>query len=381
MSKQVGPTEFFDNLCAGKLSRRQVNKILAAVGIGMLTVPVTSRVMAEELPLDDELSVFEWSGYDAPDLFRGYIAKHGKIPKFSIYADEEEAKTKLRAGLRADLSHPCVYSTARWRDAGLLKPVDISRLDHYGDIFPSLKTLDGMWKDDQLFFLPGEWGNSSVLFRTDLVDKEYLEEESWKILFDERYRGRLGIHDSVDGLFGVVGLVVGAHDPFDMTDAELEEATKLMRKQRDLLRFYWTDYRSVEQALASGELVASYAWNNSAKALTEQGLPVKYMNPKEGIYSWVCGLVLLANPPGVEDKAYDYLNAWTAPDTGAYVISSFGFGHSNAKSFDLVPQETLDQLGLSDPKTMMANSKYFEEIEPEVRQKYIELLEEIKAGG
>ena len=177
--------------------------------------------------------------------------------------------------------------------------------------------------------------------------------------------GRLGIFDSVDGVMAVVGSVVGAEDPFDMTDAELEEATKLLRKQREILRFYWTDQTSVEQALASGEMVASYAWNSAIVELKKQGVNVVYMNPKEGIWTWVCGLTLLVDGPGDQNKAYEFIDAWLAPASGKNLIEMYGYGHSNAKSFELVDPAVLDNLGITDPDTMMANSRFFGEIKPE----------------
>ena len=232
--------------------------------------------------------------------------------------------------------------------------------------------------------MPSDWGNSSVLFRPDLapeyVDTETEKNESWAILFDEKCAGRLGIFDSVDGVMAVVGSVIGAENVFDMTDAELEEAAELLRKQREILRFYWTDQSSVEQALASGELVASYAWNSAVVELKNQGVNVTYMNPKEGIWTWVCGLVLLNSGDGDRDKAYEFMDAWIAPVSGKNLIEMYGYGSSNAKAFELVDEATLADLGISDPMTMMANSRFFGEIEPDVREKYINLFDEIKAG-
>ena len=174
--------------------------------------------------------------------------------------------------------------------------------------------------------------------------------------------------------------MIGAENPFDMTDEELERATVLLRKQRNLMRFYWTDQSSVEQAIASGELIASYAWNSALITLKAQGVPVKYMNPKEGIYTWVCGFALINGGEGDEDLAYDYLNATLDTSAGEYLMNEYGYGHSNAKTFEVVPKARQLELGIQDPVAHIAGSKYFEEIAPDVREKYIRLFEEIKAG-
>ena len=368
--------EFFDRLAAGKMNRRDFNRALAAVGLAAVTVPfVPGRARAA-----GEINYFTWGGYDDPKHHQAYIDKYGGSPDFSLFGEEEEALQKMRAGFRPDLAHPCVYNVKRWRDSGLFKPIDVSRLEHYGDVFPELKTLEFTQENGDTWFTPFEWGNSSVLYRTDLVDPEYIEEESWTILFDERYAKRLSIFDSVDGAVIVAALVAGVHDPFRMTDAEIEQVRELMRKQRKLMRFYWTDQSSAEQGLASGELVASYAWNDAVVRLKAQGLPVAYMNPKEGILTWVCGLMMLKDGPGDEQAKYDLIDAMLAPESGAFLIDTYGYGHSNRKAFDLVSDERLAELGISSPEVLFAQGVFLQYIPPEAREKYITMFEEVKAG-
>ena len=387
MSKIMSPSELKTRLEDRAITRRDMNKVLASAGLASVILPVLptsswgQESEGQTYEADPDLTVFTWAGYDIAAFAGSYIARYGKLPSFSLWGEEEEGFQKMRAGFKPDIAWPCTYSLGRWRDAGLLSPLDTSKLVNWDDLFPYLRNLSMGVHEGNNYFVPVDWGNSSVLFRPDLAP-EYAGEDnhSWKILFDEKYSGRLGIYDSVDGVFGVVGAVIGAKDPFNMTDEELVRATEMMRKQRDVLRFYWTDISAVEQGLASGELVASYAWNSSVLELKKQGIEIEYMNPKEGIYTWVCGLVRIATGGGPDEKAYEYINAVTSPESGVFEITEYGYGHSNMKAFEQVPQETLVDLGISDPTTFLADSRFFDEIKPEVREKYIELFEEVKAG-
>lgn len=248
-----------------------------------------------------------------------------------------------------------------------------------------MKGLPGsIGEDGDTYFIPADWGNTSVLFRPDLapdyVDTSDQKNESWEILFDETYAGRLAIFDSADGVMAIVGSIIGAQNVFDMTDEELAQAEVLLRKQRDILRYYWTDQTRVERDLASGDLLASYAWNSAVLTLKNQGIDVVYMNSKEGLWTWVCGLTMVADGQGDEDKAYDFIDAWISPASGKNLIEMYGYGHSNQESFALVDHATLEDVGLADPASMIANSRFFGEIDPDVRQKYIDIYLEIKAG-
>ena len=228
----------------------------------------------------------------------------------------------------------------------------------------------------------GWWGLTSVTFRTDIAP-EYIPEDthSWGILWDPKYAGRLSMIDSlIDGVM-VAGIYSGAKDPFNMTPAEVETVRELMREQRPLLRFYTNDVTSWEQGLASGELVAAASWNDTPTRLIKQGLPVAFMNPKEGAMTWTCGMVMFSYiSPEMEERAYDLIDAYLAPDTGEFWIGEFGMGHSNIKSFERFSAEDLATRGLppNDIPGYIASGIFQATIqnEPELQAMY----EEVKAG-
>ncbi len=368
--------EFLDMLAAGKMNRRDFNRALASVGLAAVTVPFApGRARAA-----GEINYFTWGGYDIAEIHPAYIEKYGGPPAYSLFGEEEEAMQKMRAGFTPDIAHPCVNSVGRWRDAGIIQPIDVSRIPSWPDVWDDLQNMKGTMFDGVNWFVPFDWGNSSILYRTDLVDPEYIEEESWSILLDERYKGRMAVFDSVDAVAGITGLLIGAADPFNMTDAELAEARVVLKKIHDNMRFWWTDQSAVEQALASGEMVAGYAWNSAVVNLKKEGVPVSYMNPKEGILFWDCGLVRVKDAPGSEVAAYDFIEAMLDPESGRFLIDEYGYGHANEKAFDLVSAERLDVLGLSSPAALFAQGAFFDQIAPEIREKLITMFEEVKAG-
>jgi spermidine/putrescine transport system substrate-binding protein len=360
--------ELMDRIADRTLTRRDFHKALASVGLAMVAVPVTSRLARAD---DSQPTYFTWSGYDIPEVMPGYNG----TPNMPAFADEEEALIKLRAGFQVDVAHPCSGRIRRWRDAGVIQPMDTSKLSHFADIFPALKSINGADEDGQQWFAAVDWGNTSVIYRTDMVE---VQEDSWTLLWDERYAGRLSMGGDVTDTAIIAALLVGANDPYDMTDEELAKVKELLAKQKPLLRFYWADTTELEQAMATGEVVASSAWNSSVLALRNQGIPVAYMNPKEGILTWCCGLVLAKGAPQV-DKAHELINAMISPEAGQYFISEFGYGHGNRKAFELVDDETLAAVGLPRDPTELLSSGVFSsdnKRQDEVNQ----LFEAVKAG-
>lgn len=377
MSKPLmGISEFQDKLFAGKLSRRQSLNVLGSVGAIATTMSFGARgARAAQAPL-----VFEWSGYEVPELYPSYVEKHGDLlPEFSFFGTEQEMATKIRSGFRPAITHPCAESWGRIDDAGLLKPIDASRLSNWTDVFPGLRDHTAIRDaDGNIKMIPADWGNSSIVYRTDL----YEGEETWCMLFDERYAGRLSSIDS-ESVVLTAGLCKGyGAEAFNMTDEMLAEVRPLVEASVKLSRFYWNDQTEIEQALAAGEIVAAYAWNSAVKNLRDQGVPVAYAVPKEGILTWLCGLSLIVDGEGDEDLVYDYLDAWISPEAGKFLIEVYGYGHPNREAFAISDPEKVAALGFpTDPIDMLSTGLMFRPYDPAVLEKMVRMFDEVKIGS
>ncbi|WP_437437209.1 extracellular solute-binding protein [Shinella daejeonensis] len=330
---------------------------------------------------DDTLTVFDWSGYEDPAFHPAYTEKHGGSPDFSFFGDEEEAFQKLRSGFKADLAHPCSQSVVKWREAGLLEPLDTSKLTHWADVLPSISGMKNLMtsEDGTAWFLPFEWGNTVLTYRTDTVQPE--EVTSLKAFADPKFKDRVSIGDNVDDAYALASLAIGLKDWAQMTDAQFAEASDFLRAVHKNVRLYWTDNTDLSQAMGSGEVDLAWAWNETATTLQADDIPVA-MNKgtTEGLSTWVCGYVRLKDGEGSEALAYDYLNAITDPEAAAYMVESWGYGHSNAKGMAAVAPEILAEKGYDDVDAFVANTLFQSPMPIELRQKMIAEFEKIKAG-
>jgi len=367
--------ELKERLGSGSLTRRDLNRALAAAGLGLVSVPLLARAGAAAL--EDQPMMFCWEGYEEHGFYPTYIEKYGEPPAYSLFGDEEEAFAKIRAGFKADISTICSYKVAIWRDAGMLQPIDTARLTNWPDIIPSLKSLEGMVVDGKRYWIPLDWGRTSVIYRTDMVD---IEEESWGLLWDERYAGRILMVDSlIDGVM-IAAIYGGAENPFDMTPDEVAKTRELLERQLPLLRLYTNSNTDMENAMAVGEVVVAAGWDSSYVRLKEQGLPVAFMNPKEGVMTWVCGIVLMADAdPAKLDRTYDLLDAFMSPEAGIYEITEWGYGHANKKAFEAVEEATLEALGLTrNPDDVLEGGIFQQQIKNEAELQT--MFEEVKIG-
>jgi spermidine/putrescine transport system substrate-binding protein len=346
--------------------KRAASTLLAAA-IASTAVPALA---------DGKLKYFTWSGYELPDFTKSFLAANPDGVEYSMFGDDDDAFTKVKAGFRPDVAHPCYDKVARWNREGLLQPIDTKRIKNWDNIFPTFRNLpDIQAGDGKVWMVPWDWGNTSVLYRTDLVKDP---EKSWNLLWDKQYAGRLATIDAVHDTPLVAAVLAGVN-PFDMTAAEMDKVADKLREQRPLLTTYTTDMTSVEQSLTSGELVAAMTWNASAVTLKKQGVPVEFMKPKEGMLTWTCGYVLLKDSTNV-DLAYDFINSRLETDSGKYLIEAYGYGASTKTSFDAVPAATLDSLQLpADPDVMLKETIFTGPMKQ--NDDLAKMFEKVKAGG
>jgi spermidine/putrescine transport system substrate-binding protein len=226
-------------------------------------------------------------------------------------------------------------------------------------------------------WIPVDWGQTSVLYRTDLAP-EYVGNESWEILWDPKYAGRLSTMGSlVDGAC-IAAIVLGLEDPFTIQGEDFDAVKAKLEEQQPLLRFYADDPTTIEQALASGEVIAATAWNQSYAALKREGLPIAFMNPKEGAMTCVCGMSIVAGTSR-PDKAHDVIAAMMTPEARAFEITEYGYGSATQGAYALVDDATLENLGMPrDPTTLLGSGIFQAPIADEGA--LTEMYEAVKSG-
>jgi spermidine/putrescine transport system substrate-binding protein len=290
------------------------------------------------------VTLFQWQDFMEQPFLADYEKATGEKPAITIFADEDEAFAKMRAGFKPDVMGPCYYSLARWKDAGLLAPIDVTRLKNWNKISPILRNLPGLSAGPgKVWFVPHYWGNTSLTVRTDLAP-EYAKSQSWDILFDPKYKGRVSVMDGVDDTVPFIARMAGVN-AYDMSDAGWVKVQAKLRELVPHLRFVSSDDTALAQGLASGEIVAAMSWRETFAALNREHKPVAYLNPPGGIFTYVCGLVMHKDPSD-EAKALALIDSSLSDQAAIYTIEHIGNEPANTEAMDLVPDAVFANLGI-----------------------------------
>ena len=376
---------FHDLLCNGKLTRRDAHRVMATYGIGTVTVQTLGgSALAQDVD-EDHPVFFTWGGYDEPEFMVHYTAKYGREPNYNFFASEDEAFAKMWGGYQPHVTYPCGPSLKLWHDAGLLAPIETDRLSNWPDVMQVFKDVPNSVVDGVRFYVPEDWGQTSMVIRTDLAP-EYAdpENQTWKALWDEKYAGRISITNHAYEAFAIAALILGIN-PWNMNEAERIQCENLLREQIPLNRGMESSFTERVQAVAAGELIIAASDNGLVAELAAHAegtsFEFTWTTPKEGAITWHCGLCIhpAAISDGFYEKAHEIIDSFISPEAGAYEIGNWYYGHSNVKSYEGFDEEFLRSIGQTKHVEEFLATAQFQQTmnEPEVLANN---WEELKAG-
>jgi len=325
---------------------------------------------------DSELTVFDWAGFEEQALIEGYVAKHGDMPTYAFFADDDEAFQKMSSGFKADVAHPCSQMISKYRDAGLLEPWDVSRIPEYENIAPRFKDSRIFNDEGGVWFIPTDYAYTAVAYNTKEVPAE--DVASLNVFKDPKYAGRISLPDNTDDVWSIALLATGVTDWTNVNDEQFAAAAAWLREVHPNVRAYWNDPAELSQMMASGEVLVALSWNDSIALMREENFPVGFQRQaKEGASSWFCGYVNFKDAPGSEDKAYDFINAWLDHGSARGLLDNFGYAHSNDVAMSAIPAEDLVAADVNPiDTTLLAQTP----IDHTLRERMLAEFELIKTG-
>lgn len=344
------------------------NALLASVAAVALALPAAAA--------DPELIVFDWAGFEDPALLGSYLEKHGRLPTYAFYGDDDEAFQKVASGFRADVAHPCSQMVSKYRDAGLIEPWDVSRIPEFANIEERFLESEIFRDETGVWYIPTDYAYTAIAWNTETVPEE--DVASLQIFLDPKYAGRISLPDNTDDIWSLALLATGVSDWDGLTDAQFAAAADWLRQAHENVRTYWADPSELAQLMATGEVQIAWSWNDSIALMREEGFPVGFQRQAaEGAATWFCGYVNFKDSPGSEDKAYDFINAWLDHGSARGLLEGFGYAHANAAAMAEIPHEELVAADVDAIETTLLTQT---PIDHAMRDRMLAEFEKIKAG-
>jgi len=278
-----------------------------------------------------ELRILAWQGYADDDWVNEFKSQCGcDVSVVFIGTDDEIwAKIKGSEGKDFDLFAVNTAQLQRYIDAGLTTPYDLSNVPNQKEVLPRFRDLTkatGVMRDGKVHAIPYAFDSIGIIYDTDKVQSA---PDSWEVLWDPKYRGKVLGYDNGEHNFSITALDLGIADPFHLSAEQMEKVKqKLIDFKHSVLSFYTTPDEALQlyQHNDVALIFANYG-QQQVKAMKDAGAHIGYVNPKEGALAW---LDTWAMTSGVRDKdlAESWVNFVLQTKIGQQLSERTGFGNT-----------------------------------------------------
>lgn len=317
------------------------------------------------------LHYFTWSDYVGPELLAEFERATGAKVVVDTFASNEELLAKLQSGaVGYDVAVPSDFMVTVMARQGLLIELDLEKIPNVRLLADRLQHLP--FDPEHRYSIPYLWGTVGIGYDSAVIPTP---PESWGVLWDPRYKGRISMLNDQREVFGValrsLGHSLNARDP-----AVIEEAKAKLVTQKPLVKTYASE--NYDQLLASGEVVLAHGWGGQvARAMTERP-SIKYVIPREGATIWSDCLVVLKTSRH-KDLAMRFINFLLDRNIAARTTDRLLFASSNREAKALVRPQVRDNPAVYPPDSVFDRLEWMEDVGEAIRL-YDRAWTELKLG-
>lgn len=307
----------------GDINRRSFMGLLGCAG---LAAGVSGGVMTvlgrQAMAAGKELFFEGWGGVVSEALrkyaFDPYEAASGNKVIDSTFGGEEEVLTKIKAAGGTG-GHNVLHSSGvswykRWIDNGYGSELNEANIPNLVNVMDAIMAPFRAITPDSLSGVPYDYGTTGIAYNTKYVSKEEAEALGANLLLKKELKGKIGGWGGNWANRAWFGALHSGQDPNDIQD--WDAVWGKAREHRDLVAKYWNSGAELMDLLAKEEIYVTEAWSGRVAALQEQGHPIGYLDPKNGL-AWMESMFVLKGSP--MEEAEQLLNFMLEPETAIAV--------------------------------------------------------------
>lgn len=320
--------------------------LASAAAIGVL---FAGTAMAQ----DRVLKVTNWAEYIGEETIANFEKEYGIKVIYDTYDSVEAIDAKLLAGNSGyDVVSHSASSVARLIKAGIVDPLDKSKLDNFGNMDAAVMgQLSADWDPDNQHIVPFMWGTHGVTYNKELVLETYPDAPigSMDLIFDPEHLSKVakcGVSflDSPGDMVPMALAYLG-HDPNTTDRAHYAEVAELLGKIRPYIKTF-DNY--AYQRMPQKEFCISTTWGPdgllamSGAAEANTGVVLDFFLPEgqNAAQFWVDGWIIPKDAANKED-AHLFLNYMMRPEVGAADSNFTWYATANAAAKPMVDEEVV----------------------------------------
>ncbi len=361
--------------------KRMIAALLSVLTLCGMTVPAFAADKKSTPNAGVTINVYNWGEYISDgsdgtmDANAEFSKRTGIRVNYTTFDTNESMYSKLSGGgAEYDVIFPSDYMVNKLMKQGMLEKLDFNNI-------PNFQYIDKQYRNpkydpDNAYSVPYTWGVVGIFYNKKYVKPE--ETESWDILWDKKYAGKILMFDNPRDAFGIAQKRLGIS--YNTTDTnEWEAAAALLKEQKPLVQAYVMD--QIFDKMDSGEAWVAPYYAGDAATLVGKNKNIGFTIPtKQGTNFFVDTMCI---PKGSKHKAAAeaYINFLCDPKVSAANLSYIGYSTPETAAKKLLPEEVTSNPIYYPPQSILDKSEVFTDLPDSTNTLIDGLWAEVKMGG
>jgi putative spermidine/putrescine transport system substrate-binding protein len=285
---------------------------------------------------EGQLNLVAWEGYAQPEWVKPFEQQTGCQVHAKYAGSSDEMVTLMRqgGGNQYDMVSASGDASLRLIRGGDVQPMNVNLVPEWKNFIPQLQSPPHNTVDGKHYGISLQWGPNTLLYNTRVVTPA---PTSWAAIYSPKYRGAITVPSNPIQIADAALYLsktdpsLGITDPYELTEAQLGAAAKLLTQQRPLIKKYWALASDEIELFKNGDAVIGASWPYQTNTLVADKVPVKDLIPVQGATGWADTWMLSAHAKH-PNCAYKWVNWVSTPKVQAQQAISFGETPANTKA-------------------------------------------------
>ncbi len=321
----------------------------------------------------DTLKLFTWGEYLGENVISDFEEQFGVNVIIEYFDSNEMMYTKLQGGDSYDVLVPSDYMIQRLIAEDMLQPIDKSLIPNMEVLTDGVKNL--AFDPENEYSVPYFWGTVGLVYNTQNVPAELIEEQGFEILRNTDYAGDIYMYDSERDSF-MVALKSLGYSMNTEDDAEIEEAYQwLLELNNTMDPAYVTD--EVIDNMMNGTKDIAVVYSGDATVILDENPDMDFFMPEEGTNVWCDSMVIPSNAQNPL-LAHEFINFMLSYDAAYDNTITVGYASTNDEVLHDVAENEYAENSAYLPRENYEKDEVFVDNEV-MRQKLSQLWLKVKA--
>ncbi len=330
----------------------------------MLLCSTALLLATPALGQENVVNVYNWSDYIAEDTIANFEAETGITVNYDVYDSNEVLEAKLLAGNSGyDIVVPSGSFLERQIAAGLLQPIDKSKLSNYGNLDPTMLATAAANDPENAHSVPYMSFTVGVGYNVAAVTERLGAEQptdTWDIIFNPELVSKLqdcgvALLDSPSEIMATALNYLGL-DPNSEAEEDLARAEELILSIRPYVRYFHSSQYIDD--LSAGQICLAVGYSGDvfiAKDAAAEGVEINYVIPREGALTAFDLMAIPADAPHPEN-ALAFIDYILRPEVTAGITNYVFYASANAAATEFVSEEIRTNPGIYPPAEVVAEA-------------------------